>query len=755
MKFIYNIVAIILLCVALEGKCQGSLIGDMVQNTENMTVLEKWQNMEKNLKKATSEVIKMALPHIMKASENLNISSQCLLETMKLVMGLKNLKPWAFKFIDSSAKMVDGLLVGSVSSLGVYDECLNTEVKSEKGKNKEDVIFRGKYCTIDIKPPLPPKAKFYWMHETIPELRNLTLSGTVMGEMAKYAAFFYFISLKMSICVPSGCMVEDIDQVAQMLGNYLMLEVKTSRCEVKEDLHFTKTNICVMFVYCFFGFLVLIGSLIDMYSYYTGIVFKRTSVKFFLSFSFISNFKKFVNTETTSNNNLNCLHGIRFLSMSWIILGHTYFLLNIQATQNLESGRHYGGMLAFQAILNGTVGVDTFFCIGGMLLCYFTIKIVKIEGKPFNIVMYIVHRLWRIYPVYILVILFSCFDYIMSSGPLMHHFTHPYVDNCYKNWWANLLFINNFYAVDKPCLGHSWYIASDLQLYIAALLILLPLLRWPKVGILLSVLAIIASVIFTGVQTYVKDLAPTMLFVQPDPAERTEFWKDLYFTPFTHIGPYCIGILAGYLLVTRPNFKMSATVQIIGWIAAFICCFSTVYGPVNWNGGKEINFFAGLMYASFHRIAWALGVAWLIVCCATGRGGVINYILSWKIFIPLGRLTFIAYLIHPLVQVAFMGNLRHIFVPSHLFIVWIFIADLWVSYAIAFAACMLVEAPMMSLEKIILRKGDKKTEDPSLARSNSILKGTLKPEKNGDIAFIVVSDSDKSLGKDNETFSKL
>ncbi|KAF8782090.1 Nose resistant to fluoxetine protein 6 like protein [Argiope bruennichi] len=674
MKFIYNIVAIILLCVALEGKCQGSLIGDMVQNTENMTVLEKWQNMEKNLKKATSEVIKMALPHIMKASENLNISSQCLLETMKLVMGLKNLKPWAFKFIDSSAKMVDGLLVGSVSSLGVYDECLNTEVKSEKGKNKEDVIFRGKYCTIDIKPSLPPKAKFYWMHETIPELRNLTLSGTVMGEMAKYAAFFYFISLKMSICVPSGCMVEDIDQVAQMLGNYLMLEVKTSRCEVKEDLHFTKTNICVMFLYCFFGFLVLIGSLIDMYSYYTGIVFKRTSVKFFLSFSFISNFKKFVNTETTSNNNLNCLHGIRFLSMSWIILGHTYFLLNIQATQNLESGRHYGGMLAFQAILNGTVGVDTFFCIGGLLLCYFTIKIVKIEGL-LKFLMYIFQNLG-----------------MGQRG---------------KYLWS----------------------------------VLLP----------------IASPLFPGfLKPYVKICSYS--FFETPTTERTIFWKKglyFFFLLRSHIfGLSCLENFC-YLLVTRPNFKMSATVQIIGWIAAFICCFSTVYGPVNWNGGKEINFFAGLMYASFHRIAWALGVAWLIVCCATGRGGVINYILSWKIFIPLGRLTFIAYLIHPLVQVAFMGNLRHIFVPSHLFIVWIFIADLWVSYAIAFAACMLVEAPMMSLEKIILRKGDKKTEDPSLARSNSILKGTLKPEKNGDIAFIVVSDSDKSLGKDNETFSKL
>ncbi|GBO16226.1 hypothetical protein AVEN_275729-1, partial [Araneus ventricosus] len=87
------------------------------------------------------------------------------------------------------------------------------------------------------------------------------------------------------------------------------------------------------FVYCFFGFLMLVGSLIDMYSYYRGVVCKCTSAQFFLCFSFISNFKRLINTETveTKSNTLSCLHGIRFLTMSWIILGHTYFLANFQA----------------------------------------------------------------------------------------------------------------------------------------------------------------------------------------------------------------------------------------------------------------------------------------------------------------------------------------------------------------------------------------------------------------------------------------
>ncbi|KFM82900.1 hypothetical protein X975_04446, partial [Stegodyphus mimosarum] len=62
---------------------------------------------------------------------------------------------------------------------------------------------------------------------------------------------------------------------------------------------------------------------------------------------------------------------------------------------------------------------------------------------------------------------------------------------------------------------------------------------------------------------------------------------------------------------------------------------------------------------------------------------------------------------------------------------------------------MLIEAPFLSLEKIIIpRKGEK--EDVPSAKENNILKGTLQLEKNGDIAVIVPNDSEESLGIDNK-----
>jgi hypothetical protein len=45
--------------------------------------------------------------------------------------------------------------------------------------------------------------------------------------------------------------------------------------------------------------------------------------KIIRSFSFYTNAKKVFNTSK-SDDQLNCLHAIRFLSLAWVILGHTF-----------------------------------------------------------------------------------------------------------------------------------------------------------------------------------------------------------------------------------------------------------------------------------------------------------------------------------------------------------------------------------------------------------------------------------------------
>ena len=55
------------------------------------------------------------------------------------------------------------------------------------------------------------------------------------------------------------------------------------------------------------------------------------------------------------------------------------------------------------------------------------------------------YYLFRILPLYaILILVYAAFGQYLGSGPLFD-WQSARVRDCNNNWWANLLFINNFY----------------------------------------------------------------------------------------------------------------------------------------------------------------------------------------------------------------------------------------------------------------------------------------------------------------------
>lgn len=95
--------------------------------------------------------------------------------------------------------------------------------------------------------------------------------------------------------------------------------------------------------------------------------------------------------------------------------------------------------------------------------------------------------------------------------------------------------------------------------------------------------------------------------------------------------------------------------MIFGWgVSTALACtvlFSlrdSVTGLLYSGGEDNLTTAESAAYYGFSRIAWALSIAWIIVACTNGYGGWVNDILSWKFFAPLARLTYCAYLSHPL-----------------------------------------------------------------------------------------------------------
>ena len=55
----------------------------------------------------------------------------------------------------------------------------------------------------------------------------------------------------------------------------------------------------------------------------------------------------------------------------------------------------------------------------------------------------------------------------------------------------------------------------------------------------------------------------------------------------------------------------------------------------------EAGFYEGLT-----RLAWSVALGWVVVACAKGRGGIVNKFLSWGVFQPLAKISYMMYLLH-------------------------------------------------------------------------------------------------------------
>ncbi|GBN91043.1 Nose resistant to fluoxetine protein 6, partial [Araneus ventricosus] len=151
----------------------------------------------------------------------------------------------------------------------------------------------------------------------------------------------------------------------------------------------------------------------------------------------------------------------------------------------------------------------------------------------------------------------------------------------------------------------------------------------------------------------------------------------------------------------------------VGWIVAsgiLLACKFFLYHQDLTN--VEMSF-----YNALSRVAFALGLAWVIFVCVIGQGGVVNSILSWKALIPLSRITYCAYLVHPIVLTTYFNSMRALINYNAFNHVVLYLAFLVISFAVAFVTSLLFELPVIRLEKLFRNKSaPRKVSDISLSK---------------------------------------
>lgn len=273
-----------------------------------------------------------------------------------------------------------------------------------------------------------------------------------------------------------------------------------------------------------------------------------------------------------------------------------------------------------------------------------------------------------------------------------------------------MLYINNFF--NEECMAWTWYLANDMQFFILSPFIIIPLYYSKFLGWIIGGMILLGSWIATGIISNKYQLPASQLEQLTSPSMGLHYFNDYYIKPYCRVGPYIVGIFCGYFLYkTDCKLKINKVLNIFIWMVAATLACLIVYGLYDdVNGYVHLSQSVKDLYNTTHRTVWGACVGWVVFACATGNGGFINTLLSWSFFTPLARLTYCAYLIHPILIYAYYSSLRTPLYMDDSTLAVVFSGIMVLTYMFAFVLSLAFEAPMLSLEKLIFNRGSSEEE---------------------------------------------
>ncbi|PIK57139.1 putative nose resistant to fluoxetine protein 6, partial [Apostichopus japonicus] len=343
--------------------------------------------------------------------------------------------------------------------------------------------------------------------------------------------------------------------------------------------------------------------------------------KVLMSLSFVTNGSQVLNAKKPAAN-LGALNGLRCLSMWWIIWYHCLRLLR---GTRLDNANYVFREHRIKAVV----------CI-------------QLAGN-----------LWSGY--------ISCSE--IGEGSRKYETFAGGRAICQQYWWANLLYINNLVPYPgnvSQCMGWTWYLANDMQFFIFTpiFIILFYKKHWRRYGVIALVSVTVASIIITSSVSVYWGFTARYYDVKYN--NRSEaFPRDadrIYAKPWCRVQAYTVGIFVGFIIFKyrATKIKIPLVWNLICWVFALGVMLTIVLAMEGSNTKPLPQWFAAIWLGT-RRFLFASGVGWVAFACVTGNGGPIDTFLSWNLWLPLARLNYCAYLLHPVVIFHFLLTKKTLF----------------------------------------------------------------------------------------------
>eukprot|EP01112_Ceratiomyxa_fruticulosa_P007349 TRINITY_DN1900_c0_g1_i1.p1 TRINITY_DN1900_c0_g1~~TRINITY_DN1900_c0_g1_i1.p1 ORF type:complete len:435 (-),score=73.21 TRINITY_DN1900_c0_g1_i1:80-1384(-) len=364
------------------------------------------------------------------------------------------------------------------------------------------------------------------------------------------------------------------------------------------------------------------------------------------------------------------LDGFRAWAVIYVVMYHYLNYWNLinpnQDERSQDLWNRFTVSVLSYPLGHGDLGVDIFFVLSGFLIFHMLASEIK-KNNEINYMKFLYRRWLRLFPAYF----FASFLW-MFIPPLRFATTPDQLTTCKDYWWANFLFVNNFFA--GQCVPVSWSIAIEFQFYLVSPLIVIGMLNKNKWAIGLPAFLSFLSVMIT-----------IALFV----TNQDLYWQDtggglIYNKMYTRCAPYLFGMFISYIFDQfQSNLSQNQSptyIQVesqqeierdysiilhdffsshkkLRWFSHFVfASFWIVFTMVGSRGRVDYSLAQNVFLIGFGRIFYGSAIAYFIYMGLTGHARGLTKVLCWRVWAPIARLSYSLYLTQ------FVGLLAGLFI---------------------------------------------------------------------------------------------
>ena len=471
------------------------------------------------------------------------VSSQCRNSLIRISDALDQGSEWAFRFVDAGSKSPSGLLDGTLSSYGDYDQCLEIT----------DRDFVGKYCVIELK------------HE----VKNDALEIDQL--ISQSVPSFRDVNLNQGICFPSTCSDHEILNIVRnristafpfkVLDDITCETSETTTWQAKmKDLTTSQRVASTIIIAVFIGVTNgTIAHLFDLISRHFSINV-REYIPAPMVFDLLCNFsiaKSVVTLVTVKKEE-------RFVTFAEFTgLAVTTAALFAQTAFLFESAP-YGFNVIYRShdirkfvtsfftqpfFSDGLYGVIPF------LSGYLTYKMVK-RSETFDPVIAMIRKHWNWASALLYAISLDLMFPVLSQGPLFAKASKQVINKCNQTWYHHVFHYANTHKSEDQCAPHMTFISVLFQLFPFGLFFSWLLIKVPSVGVRSTCIALLLSILTTYYNS--QKLESPVLF----DSEMNREWTSNYLQTILHslsgnAVNYLIGMLCSHMLPHAVTFILT------------------------------------------------------------------------------------------------------------------------------------------------------------------------------------------------------